>query len=101
MSIEKHTPLPWKVRKHPELGCFIEAKIPGKPYGQEIMGDDYFPHLSREADAEFIVKCVSAAGEMRAAMQFARNVVTARDGPTKQELAEVATRLTAAMALTE
>lgn len=51
----KHTPLPWKVRKHPELGCFIEAKIPGKPYGQEIMGDDYFPELSREADAEFIV----------------------------------------------
>lgn len=50
-----HTPLPWRVRSHPELGSFIEAKIEGKPYGQEILGEDYFPHLDRGADCAFIV----------------------------------------------
>lgn len=33
---------------------FVEARIDGKPYGQEILGDDYFPELNKAADCSFI-----------------------------------------------
>jgi len=65
MKIMKHTPGPWVVRKHPQLGAFVEAKIDGKPYGQEILGEDYWPELDREADCYL----VAAAPDMLDALK--------------------------------
>lgn len=52
-----NSPLPWKVRyNHDRTNCFVEsAPIPRRAYAQEVMGDDYFPELSREEDARLIV----------------------------------------------
>lgn len=71
-----HTPLPWKVRSHPDLGSFVEAKIPGKPYGQEILGDDYFDELSRDADCEFIVRACNHHAELLAALEDVKNTLS-------------------------
>lgn len=63
-----HTPLPWKVRSHPDLGSFVEARVSGKPYGQEILGDDYFPDLSKAADCAFIVRACNSHEALVAAV---------------------------------
>ncbi len=60
-SFKGHSPLPWHVRKNPALGCFVEsAAVEGKPYKQEILGDEYFDHLRREADCDLIVAAVTS-----------------------------------------
>lgn len=33
---------------------FVEAREEGKPYGQEILGDEYFPELDKSKDCVFI-----------------------------------------------
>lgn len=55
----KHTPFPWNLRtNHVGTDGFLEARIPGKPYGQEVLGDDYFEDqpAQRMDDAAFIDK---------------------------------------------
>lgn len=57
------TPRPWKVRQSPmnTNDCIVEsAPLEGRSYRQEILGDDYFPELSKRADAELIVAAVTA-----------------------------------------
>lgn len=59
MSEIKHTPLPWIKRQlHDDGMFFLESSKEqiGKPYGQEILGDDYFGDLSKEADCDFILE---------------------------------------------
>jgi hypothetical protein len=34
--------------------AIVEVRIPGKPYAQTILADDYFEELSRRADVEFV-----------------------------------------------
>lgn len=68
-SEAKHTPLPWRVRKHEPDGemrdCFVEANdVNGFPYGAEVMGDDEYREGSggvarKLADAELIVTAVN------------------------------------------
>lgn len=50
------TPGPWTHRKLHGVGGFVEAKnlAVKKAYGQEILGDDYFPELSHSKDCDFI-----------------------------------------------
>lgn len=72
-----HAPLPWKVRYNVAGDeCFIEARIEGKPYGQEILGDDYFPELSRTADCIFIVETVNAKATTAAELERVKAVLT-------------------------
>lgn len=59
MSEIKHTPLPWIKRQlHDDGDFFLESPKDqiGKPYGQEILGDDYFSDLSKEADCDFVLE---------------------------------------------
>lgn len=56
--LEKATPGPWIARRHNvEDAGFVQAPEPTKPYGTEILGDDYFPHRSRAADVDYIARC--------------------------------------------
>ena len=66
---EKHTPLPWIKR---QLGgddsFFIECpkEAINKPYGQEILTDDYHEGLSKEADCDFILLACNGYYELKA-----------------------------------
>ena len=61
MSKTEATPRPWIIRKLSDGTPFIECpkETLSKPYGQEILADDYFDDLSKEADCELIVKAVN------------------------------------------
>lgn len=61
------SPLPWTVRYNASrTDCFVEsAKPKGRAYAQEVMGDDYFPECSREADSLLIVAAVAAYTEAK------------------------------------
>jgi len=61
MSKTEATPRPWIVRKLHDGSPFVEApkELINKPYGQEILADDYFDDLNKEADCELIVKAVN------------------------------------------
>jgi hypothetical protein len=51
------TPGPWKARRRNEDDSgFVQAPEPTKPYGTEILGEDYFPHRSRAADVNYIAR---------------------------------------------
>jgi hypothetical protein len=51
------TPGPWKARRRSEDDPgFVQAPEPTKPYGTEILGEDYFPHRSRKADVDYIAR---------------------------------------------
>lgn len=55
----KITTLPWIKRQLSNDGdFFIESPKEqiGKPYGQEILADDYFDDFSKESDCDFILK---------------------------------------------
>lgn len=55
--LEKVTPGGWRHRRlNEDDPGFVEARVPGKPYGQEILGDDYFSHLDRASDAAYIAR---------------------------------------------
>jgi len=66
----KHTPLPWIVRSlknEYHEGCFVECEKEtiNKPYGQEILSDDYHEGLSKEDDAKFIVEACNSYYELQ------------------------------------
>jgi hypothetical protein len=60
--MKKHSPLPWKLRELKDRGLlFIESpkERVKKPYGQEILADDYFDEFSKKEDCELILKSVN------------------------------------------
>ena len=65
--MDKHTPLPWVKRQLGNDGSFfIESPKEqiGKPYGQEILADDYFDDLSKEADCDLIILACNNYSEL-------------------------------------
>ncbi|MET4802557.1 hypothetical protein [Bradyrhizobium sp. LB11.1] len=65
--------LPWTLREHPTLPCFIQGPTnPELGYALEIMGDDYSGYGDREqrqTDAEFIVRACNAHEQLVNALQ--------------------------------
>lgn len=48
------------------MGAFLEsAPCPGRAYKQEVLGDDYFPEFSKEADARLIVATFEENAKLR------------------------------------
>ena len=64
--LKKITPLPWRVRFHPELGSFVEGKRHGKAYGQQILGDDYEGASEQEEnDPVYVAHAANVLPEVR------------------------------------
>lgn len=68
--------LPWSVRTHTQLPCFIESEgTPDgdeMPYSLEVMGDDYNGfggEEQRRVDAAFIVTACNSHDQLVAALQ--------------------------------
>lgn len=91
--LKRATPGPFKVRSllnGEEHECFIEARVKGKPYGQEILGDDYFPELNRRADVELVARLLSwaHAGGVEELREAGQALSTIAEFPEYEPLAD-------------
>jgi len=93
--------LPWTLREHPQLPCFIQGPTdPEMGYALEVFGDDYNGYGGREqrqADMEFAVKACNAHDQLVAALKLARRHLDwSLDG---QEFRTVAGKIDKALAV--
>lgn len=65
--------LPWTLRKHPQLPCFIQGPIdPAMGYALEVFGDDYAGYggrAQRQSDMEFAVVACNVHDKLVAALR--------------------------------